>query len=226
MLPYVHEDSPFVEVSTMEKSLTPGGTVKDMGTGSAKLEPGSFWKVAAPAGLVDGQLVSVVLNGPDHSVMNMPLPHVPLESMSTVTHVPDGGAGLVRTTTSYKPVVTPPYALGVTLQATGGSSLLTNMRPNTWMLADAVRQGRTAGAALIGPPGIKVHGSGAGTGETFFHFPSSKARLLLFLAMSTRAVKFLARTASTAASTSCSMFCLAGMEIKKRVRKLLLPIVF
>jgi hypothetical protein len=214
MLPYVHEDSPLVVVSTMEKSLTPGGTVKDMGTGSAKLEPGSFWKVAAPAGLVVGQLVSVVLNAPAQRVINMPLPHVPLESMSTVTHVPDGGARLVRTTKSCKlpELKSPPYALGVTLQATGGSPLL-NMRPNTWMLADAVRQGRASGAALIGPPEIKVHGSGAGTGvgtgETFFHFPLSKARLLLFLAMSTRAVKFLVRTASTAASALCSMFCLA-----------------
>ena len=67
MLPDVHEDSPPVVVSTMEKSLTPRGTVEDMGTGSAKLEPGSFWKVAGPAVLVGGQLVSVVLNAPDHS---------------------------------------------------------------------------------------------------------------------------------------------------------------
>ena len=51
--------------------------------------------------LVVGQLVSVVLNAPDHSDINMPLPQVPPASMSTtVTHVPDGGVGLVRKTTS------------------------------------------------------------------------------------------------------------------------------
>ena len=68
-------------------------------------------------------------------------------SMSTVTHVPDGGAGLVRKTTSNKvpELNAPPYALGVTLQATGGLPSLT-MPPDIWMLAAAARQGRAAGS--------------------------------------------------------------------------------
>jgi hypothetical protein len=165
MLPYVHELSPDVVVSTMENVLVLAGTVNSMGEGSLRLLPMSFWKMASPTVPVDGQTVTSG-NVPAHRDAKKLVPHV-VGLMSTLTHVPSGGALLVIVTMSNcEEPKEPGYALGVAPHC-GGLLPSLNIRPVTRLWLDVMRQASGAGAVSMAPPGMKVHG-GTGAGPPHF----------------------------------------------------------